>query len=536
MSPRAHWQSLRAPAPSSPPMDEARRQRVRQLLLSPLPLFILLSAFLFAIHEPWRDEAQPWLIVRDAPTLVAEMDSEGSPVLWYAMMAPLVKLGLPFWTMRVMHHLLAIGVVALLVYKGPFSRLETWLLSFGYFLAWEYHAVARSYVVLVLLLFLLAASWPRRLERPWLHAALLALLANVTGHGMLLAAILSASFGWDLLRARGLQPVAFLPLLVPALGGLFACWQMIPGPDLADWRTHSNWEWSTFHVHQAAVAVVHAFAPIPTSGPWVWHVTYLDRALASETLIPLAAAIWIAATLLLVHRPRVLLLWIASSSALLLVYYLKHGVSGQMRHHGILFATYLFHLWLARVDAPTTPTARAAPPPSDPGRASRLGPALVAVMLAVHVTATLPPVLADAREPFSGGKAAAAYLEEQGWTGPDTFLSVYPSFIAAPVLVHLDEDRLVYLPQVDGMGSYVRWTHEDIATFGMPVEEVVRRTLERAQETNATRVILLLSFPMWGDWFDPQWTLVHSTGSLSPGDPVHVYEMKCPPHGCPATG
>jgi hypothetical protein len=488
------------------------------LARSPFLLFLALSLFLLVVHEPWRDEAQPWLIVRDAPTVFSEMDSEGTPALWYVLQLPLVKLGLPFLSARILHVAFAAAALAVFLLHAPFRWPVKWLLPFGYYVAYEYNAITRSYVLVFLLLVLLATFHRERFARPLRHGLLLLLLANVTAHGTLLAVVLGAEWGLSaLLQRRVTWQVAAGGALAVAGAGL-AVLQVLPAPDIASWRTWTNDEWAQRHFVEAARGVLHAFAPYPP-GDWWWGGMHLDGPEFDDKRLGLGIAAYLAATAAFLHRPRVLLVWTAGSLALLGVYYLKTGVSGQLRHHGLLFLFLLYCLWVARLDAGPTP----------PRAWRRLGSVALVAMLVIHVTATVPAVAHDAREDFSGGPGAAAFLRGKGWTETDTLLAVYPSFIAAPALVHLDGAfTKAYVPQTDSYQSYIRWTHEDAAGFGMGVDEIIRRAEAEAARTGAARVVLLLSFPMGGPGFDGRYELGFHSGSISPGDGAYVYSAPCP--------
>ena len=54
-------------------------------------------------HEIWRDEAQAWCLVRDLdfPMLYTAARYEGHPMLWYLLIYPLAKFGLPVFSMQI---------------------------------------------------------------------------------------------------------------------------------------------------------------------------------------------------------------------------------------------------------------------------------------------------------------------------------------------------------------------------------------------------------------------------------------------------
>ncbi|MBQ7782588.1 MAG: hypothetical protein IJ368_01325, partial [Oscillospiraceae bacterium] len=62
-------------------------------------IFIVLHIFTAFFHEPWYDEAQAWLIARDASYYDILFDIphyEGHPPLWHLILSIPAKLGLPF--------------------------------------------------------------------------------------------------------------------------------------------------------------------------------------------------------------------------------------------------------------------------------------------------------------------------------------------------------------------------------------------------------------------------------------------------------
>ena len=67
--------------------------------------YVAVTAFVAMHHEPWRDEADPWLYVRDANlfTILARTRYAGLPALWFLCLTPLAKLGLPYASQKVLH-------------------------------------------------------------------------------------------------------------------------------------------------------------------------------------------------------------------------------------------------------------------------------------------------------------------------------------------------------------------------------------------------------------------------------------------------
>ena len=72
-------------------------QRILELLV--LISFIVLTVIIGKRHEPWADEAQAWLLARDASIknlIVNNMRYEGSPVLWHLVLKFFIKIGFTY--------------------------------------------------------------------------------------------------------------------------------------------------------------------------------------------------------------------------------------------------------------------------------------------------------------------------------------------------------------------------------------------------------------------------------------------------------
>jgi hypothetical protein len=181
----------------------ARLQKVIGLAVT-----VCFAALVFygdVIHEPWWDEAQAWLIARDATMtdlFTERLAYEGHPPLWYLVLAIPAKAGLPYKSMHVVAALIAITGVALLQRQRNVPLPIRILLPFTFYFAYQFTVVARSYVILGALLIAVAAIYDRRSERFWLFVAILLAMANVSIHGTGIASALALLFALDDWRAR----------------------------------------------------------------------------------------------------------------------------------------------------------------------------------------------------------------------------------------------------------------------------------------------------------------------------------------------
>ncbi len=131
-------------------------------------------------HEVWLDEAQAWVILRDAPLseLPQILKVEGHPFLWYAVLYPFVKLGFPVdYVSLISWAVTAAGVWVLLFKVGLPLPLKAVMLASSGFLYFD-PIMLRVYCLIPPILFLILWVYPKRREHAVLYGLLIALLVN----------------------------------------------------------------------------------------------------------------------------------------------------------------------------------------------------------------------------------------------------------------------------------------------------------------------------------------------------------------------
>jgi len=163
-------------------------------------LYALVVTFAIPYHEPWVDEAQAWQLARSLP-LVALFQKyiryEGSPGLWYFLLWVLNRAHVSYSGMHWICGAIAVAAVSILVLRSPFPRYLKLSLPFTYFLLFQYAVVARSYVLVPLMLFMIAYRWKRS---PVIMALLLGLLANVALHAAVISGGLAIVYAVERIR------------------------------------------------------------------------------------------------------------------------------------------------------------------------------------------------------------------------------------------------------------------------------------------------------------------------------------------------
>jgi hypothetical protein len=197
-----------------------------------LVLYGALSAFAIAHHEPWADEAQAWQLARSLTPwqlLHTYLHYEGSPGLWHLLLWVLIHMGVGYAGMHWICGAIALAGTAVLLYRSPFPLYLRLLLPFTFFLAFQYAVVARSYVLVPILLFSTVALWKRN---PILLAVLLGLMANLAAHATIMAVGMAFMYGFDRTHKSWPKRILLTAAFVLIAACAFALWTSYPAHDV----------------------------------------------------------------------------------------------------------------------------------------------------------------------------------------------------------------------------------------------------------------------------------------------------------------
>ena len=175
--------------------------------------YVVFNGILLLGHELWRDEANVWLLARDASPLMLlkEIKYQGHPCLWYLMVMPLAKLGLPFPAISVLSFLIMAAAAGVFVWKAPFTLVTKAVCLFSPMFSYYYPVVARNYCLIALVLILLIYLYPTRNEKSVLYGLLLGVLVQTDTIVLMAAGLISFMWLWEGvytgIRDRSLRPL-----------------------------------------------------------------------------------------------------------------------------------------------------------------------------------------------------------------------------------------------------------------------------------------------------------------------------------------
>jgi len=168
-----------------------------------LLIYVVLIFVIIFKHEQWADEAQAWLLARDSNpfTLLKNLRYEGHPPLWHLILILPSKL-LPYRAISIISALIAIAGVYIFLHYSSFPNYIKILFPFTYFVFYQYGVIARSYVLLPILFFLIASAYKDKTNKIYQFTALVCLLANVSVYTTMVALSLMLIHLIDLIRNR----------------------------------------------------------------------------------------------------------------------------------------------------------------------------------------------------------------------------------------------------------------------------------------------------------------------------------------------
>jgi hypothetical protein len=221
-----------------PTLDGLRRElRSRWPEWTTVSVFAAVVAFAIPYHEPWADEAQAWQLARTLSIRAlfqTYIRYEGTPGLWHFLLWILNRAYVSYTGLHWICGAIAVVSTSFLVLNSPFPRYLKLALPFTFFLLFQYAVVARSYVLVPLMLFTIASWWKKR---PLVVAVLLGLLANCAIHAAVISGGLAIVWLVEQLRAGSAKdPTRRRKLLLCASIILsfyaFALWTAWPPSDL----------------------------------------------------------------------------------------------------------------------------------------------------------------------------------------------------------------------------------------------------------------------------------------------------------------
>lgn len=382
----------------------------KKICLSAWLIYCIITFLAVINHEPNRDEAQVWLIVRDfdLSSIFYQASSMGHPGLWYIILLPFAKLGFPYFTMLLIHWTIGITAAYLLLFRSQLDLILKILLVFSYYFIFEYMVPARNYSLTILLLFLIANNYEKRFTNPLRHALLVLLLFNANTHSFGAATALVFIYVLENYKQKSLKSVKG-GIAIMILGFILFILQMLPSFDsvshnitiqshfIPDFNFNSFWVCIT--------AVQNAFIPVTPE--------------YEEIKIALFFVAVLGLFLLSFFRsPKILFFLLVSIGWLFYLFTTK--LSGSWRHEGLILIFIVFSIWISE------------------NREKTFFITFLSCCLLITTIFGLKSIAKEIRYSYSGAKEVADFLKENKIDA----IAAYPSWRATPIAPYLPQLKI----------------------------------------------------------------------------------------------
>lgn len=298
-------------------------------------LYLVITGILVINHNPWRDEAQSWLIARDLNVveIIKQMPYEGTPPLWHLILHPFAAAGAPYETQALLAYLCMAAAVFLLLFKSPLPLFVKILTPFSFYFIFQYSVISRHYGLMVFCLFIVAYLYRQRLTKPYLYAAAIFLL---TWSGIQTAAIgslLSLLFIKDIIKKYTWKKIPYKYYLAIAvmLVASLAVFLMLQEKSIQAWGGISYFGWQ-----RAPQAFVKGLLPF-----------FISLSHSISIFIILSITL-LSAIILVLKNWTSRLIFIFALSWLSFIFIFKHH--GHYYHFGLILIFFLFAWWLGELD------------------------------------------------------------------------------------------------------------------------------------------------------------------------------------------
>ncbi len=444
-------------------------------------MFVLICGAVSLRHEDWRDEADAWLIARDAGVseVWALTRKVGMPATWYLLNMPAAKAGLnPIW-MHWVNLAAAVAAALIMLRWGPFPWLVRASIVFSYMFAYEYAIVARPYSLVALGAFAVAALHRGHRRHPLALGLAVAFLANTTVHGLFIAFAYATWFAFDAVRGRPLDRRTIVALVVMAAGGAL-CVAQLYDPHPAQFSDAAGIRYP--------YALEDALRNLGAIPPPEMEQFGTEPALIINSLL-------VALVVLVIVRQRSAAGgWTLLVGIVLLGYVFLYKWFQAPRHAGMVTVLLIMSTWIAVADDPMMRRGRFA--------RQALHWAL-GVAMGISVTTAVSWWLWDWRYEYSHGRQMARWIDAH--YPPESGIVISSQIYGTSVLMY-SHRRQFWYADLRQWGSYCPWDANYVKNLGLHPRIMMARTLAQFGDRN---VRLLLPYGA-GFRFDG-WELEHQT-------------------------
>lgn len=453
-------------------------------------VFAAVTLVMVCYHEPWRDEAQGYVVVRDNTLigLILHMKVESQFLLWYLFTWPFVRLcGMSIFGVALLHWALSCSTAFLIVRRAPFRLLTRAALVFGVLFAFEFTVVVRHYAIGVFLLTVLLMNWRERFRRPLLYACGIALCASTNLPVWACLGGLCCAIGYEVIARRLWSRRVIGSMLICVFGFVLALGSIYNGYGFGSpyvgKRGGDLAEMGILERLQDAFEFISVTTFLPLCG----RDKFPEPVLSGMVI---ACIVCIVLGLLYFAWKSVPAFICFLTSVVLIVLLQFVGGFHSMRHIGFILVGAVTSAWIAACDDKPVSGGLRRLPAGVFRAVARIAGTAVAAILLTHVLITSVFVLCEIRRPFSHGRATADFIRKV--VPEDVPMYCFSARSNVSVLPWLPRRKFFIFDRME-YGTFSKWGRSFAQSLKDMADEVVLR-LEPDQQC-AIFVVAMNEFP-----------------------------------------
>lgn len=419
--------------------------KIRWSVALPIIAYITLVFVLVIRHSVWQDEGQAWLIARDMPfwSMFTLAGYEGNGMLWHALIYPFAHFGASILSMQILNAAFAAAAVYVILRYAPFPAALRIAIISGYFFMFEYAVIARNYSISVFLIFLIAALYKTRFERPGRFFILLVILSLTNLHSCIISIVIAAMFAYETWYAAApiTKKTAIKVLVFFAYAVLMQAIMLRPPSDLWSYTSATHYEMTARHFSDTILTEIDAFTPVPQVRSAFWETSQIKP---SSWAPFIALVILVCSFIPLMRHKKAMALYGGMSGLLLLLFFLKYNF--HMRHEGFLYMSWLFAYWISYEHR---------------GHASKMAQLLpisnlfIGIVAGAQIYAALIAYDMSFKVPFTNYEQMASFI---GHAQEGVPVMVYPGWLVGGLAPYLPSNYRFVCIETMAPCTYMVWT------------------------------------------------------------------------------
>lgn len=198
-----------------------------------ISIYIIITLLRLVHHQPWYDEAHAWTIAEqlNLKEIIDLMRIEGHTFIWYLLIMPFAKANWFYpWPMLIINYIFALSCVIFMWKKAPFHNFTKTVITFSFPFFALFPINARCYAIGLIMLFVMADMFNKKLKHPIIFSGLVTLCANTSVMALLGSSAFGFLFAFDLIKGALNNKISrkdfIISFVIMCIGACLIFWQL----------------------------------------------------------------------------------------------------------------------------------------------------------------------------------------------------------------------------------------------------------------------------------------------------------------------